>query len=319
MKKIQNSIFEDAVPLHRKESLELISYACESYCNLVKLFHDAEKSVKKDPKRGANLAAMVSEKIFESEITLRILLKELIIGVNHARDTGKMEKCLRNAILDYQSVDGITLFKNQVNVEIEKIKSEFKSCKWLINNHVDLLFKYLKGIDSNGNQLILSIQKNNTNQSICIEPIPRPGSLGRINVKQFFNSVNLVRPPSFILENTCHHLLLTEESKVQLNKPIDLYGAIIANFAFIREYTYWQGRRVAEVGFGAFTGSDPVDVAIALFFIGAAVLLYFGLTTDNEILTRLGLFSAGVGFSLIPGYQVGGAILIGASIFGFVE
>lgn len=251
------------------------------------------------------LAAAVTDRAFDAEVSGRVLVKHALDSVNDLRDEGIFYDTF-GKVAQELSGDGAQAFFEKLRKEATSSSERFGDA---VVNLLDESAGAVKalGIEFSVQRDSLLIRRKNGPQGedeLQLATTQQLGQAGRVSSTEFFGGqkdLSFVTFPSLYSPVDCHHRpnRITREAAVD----IDIYAATIGGLGTTKSLLYQHARRVAELGPRGLRGEDPVTaILVGIAIIGAA-LVVVGIATGNPALAVFGaILIAGSAFVAFGGY-----------------
>ena len=269
---------------HSRRRMASAFSSLEQLNEYYEFFLSAREKIMKQRKAENKLSKLVAERAFEAECHFRLLLSLGIESLNEVRYSGMLEASIRKAVELFPSKQGLSDFNEMQKEAFDKIKRYCPDADIsMLDKGVKLLMPQLIDIKSDGKALHIKKSSGEGQYTLILEPKPRPGHIGRVDVDEFFGSgpaqTSIMSTFATMAEDTCHHKQWEMRAE-RVAGVVDVYGSAIATLAWARESFYRHARRTDEVGLGAFEGRDGVVIAIIVAAIVGLIFVVGGVATD---------------------------------------
>jgi hypothetical protein len=251
------------------------------------------------------LSATVTDRAFDAEVAVRVLIKHALDSVNELRDEGVFYDAIGKLAREL-SGEGIKNFLGKLRDEAGPASEGFGDAAGTLLEEAAGAVETL-GLEFTAQRGSLLISRKNGPQGedqFRLATTRQLGQAGRVSSDEFFGGRNgraFVMPPTLLTPVDCHHRPISVRSDVAM--AVDLYAATIGGLATTKGLLYQHARRVAELGPRGLRGEDPVTaILVAIAVIGAGLVIY-GIATGNPALAVFGaILIAGAAFVAFGGY-----------------
>jgi hypothetical protein len=255
-----------------------------------KLLLEVQQMSEEARKSCPGLAASITDRAFDAEVSGRILIKHALDSVNELRDEGSFYGTFEKVARDFFS-DGTQGF-------FEKLRKESSSIRERCGDAVaDLLDEAAKAVETlginfshEGDTLLVHRKKGPQGEDVLRLATKRQlGQSGRVSSTEFFggrNDLAFVTHPILYTPVDCHHRPIFTHTDIAAD--MDIYAAIIGALGTTKGLLYEHARRVAELGPRGLRGEAPVVIAVLVAVVVGATLVVAGREYDIPLLSGIG-------------------------------
>jgi hypothetical protein len=230
-----------------------------------------------------NMREQAAEMAFDAERQTRVMGRLGLDAMNELRDSGMLEQALTRAAKEVSRTHG----KEVLPAAIKRAKKALaEQAPGMDTTFLDeaarLLERHEVSVRSERQGLRVELAMGDgTKMSYRIDPVSRPGSVGRVGSRELFavDQTTLKAPVATFRPEDCHH---RNQVVAQAHEAmaIDHYGLFVGAQKNASELIYAYARQVSEIGAGYLSGRDPVTAVLVALAIVAAALVIAGATIE---------------------------------------
>jgi hypothetical protein len=253
------------------------------------------------------LAAAVTDRAFDAEVTGRVLIKHALDSVNELRDEGVFYDTCEKVAREL-SGDGAKNFFADLRKKAGFARERFgPAAADLLDEAAGAAEKL--GLEFSAQRGSLLVRWKNGpygEDQFRLATTRQLGQAGRVSSAEFFSGRNgraFVTPPSLYTPVDCHHRPIRVGSQTAVE--VDTYAATIGGLGTTKSLLYQHARRVAELGPRGLRGEDPVTaILVAIAVVGAGLVVYGIATNDFGLAVFGAVLIAGAAFVAFGGYAL---------------
>lgn len=229
--------------------------------------------------------AALSEKAYDIEAKMRLLMYHAMESLNKAYDSGRLEDALSQVykqspkskakVFGEETITGAMNYFKEKHTEVDTSFLE-KALAMIRKRNISI------EAAKEGELIIHSTDENGKPQKSHVSVGKVPMSTGRISKAEFLGKGTFSVFPgadSLFNDDNCHHRRpVSVETEVVHTH--DAYERTVNNFLHLKESAYRHARLIDEFGVPHLKGDDPFTIIVAIIGIVAAALIIAGVTIE---------------------------------------
>jgi hypothetical protein len=222
----------------------------------------------------SGLRGQLSERAFDAEVQVRMLLAEGLNSLNDLRDSGMFQV---NLAAFAEALDSGTIdFRQTAQESVKKVQELLDLPAAFADEMLGMMERRAVTVRyerETGSLVVRGNDLGNATRETRIRVAPQAGDMGRIGLQHFFSGeggFSIQPEPPGGASSDCHR----RTGEIQQPPSIDAYSAMVATMASAREAIYSHARKVSQYGHGTLLrAKDPVVAGLVVVGVALTVLI----------------------------------------------